>query len=77
VSRLNRRELALGAAGVVAGGFATIKLLPEEMLLRDRRPPRSRVAIIPASAVPLQNAGEVRVAEAESCGVPRRRGGQH
>jgi uncharacterized protein (DUF362 family) len=46
---LNRRELALGAAGVVGAGFATIKLLPEEMLLRDRRPRRSRVAIIPAA----------------------------
>ncbi len=48
MSRLNRRELALGAAGVVSGGFATIKLLPEEMLLQDRRPQRSRVAIITA-----------------------------
>ncbi len=46
---VNRRELALGAAGVVGGGFATIKLLPEEMLLRDRRPRRSRVAIVPAA----------------------------
>jgi uncharacterized protein (DUF362 family) len=48
VNRLSRRDLGLGAAGVLMGGFATIKLLPEEMLLRDRRPQRSRVAVIPA-----------------------------
>lgn len=58
MSRLNRRELALSATGVVAGGFATIKLLPEEMLLRDRRPQRSRVAII-AAAEYSERIGEV------------------
>src|ERR1051325_11686366 len=40
------RRLIIRAAGVAAGGMATARLLPEEMLLRDRRPRRSRVAII-------------------------------
>src|SRR5437016_3523415 len=45
---LDRRRLMISAAGVAAGGMATARLLPEEMLLRDRRPRRSRVAIIAA-----------------------------
>src|SRR5205807_9150678 len=45
---LDRRRLMITAAGVAAGGMATARLLPEEMLLRDRRPRRSRVAIISA-----------------------------
>ena len=44
----DRRRLIISAAGVAAGGMATGRLLPEEMLLRDRRPRRSRVAIIAA-----------------------------
>ena len=44
----DRRRLIISAAGVAAGGTATARLLPEEMLLRDRRPRRSRVAIIAA-----------------------------
>ncbi len=47
--KLDRRQAALGAAGLVAGGFVTARLLPEETLLRDRRPRRSRVAIISAN----------------------------
>ncbi len=31
---------------LAVGGMATARLLPEEMLLRDRRPSRSRVAIL-------------------------------
>jgi len=45
---LDRRRLMISAAGVAAGGMATARLLPEEMLLRDRRPRRSRVAIVAA-----------------------------
>ena len=45
---LDRRRLVLNAAGLAIGGMATARLLPEEMLLRDRRPRRSRVAIISA-----------------------------
>ena len=48
MSRLNRRQAMVGAAGIALGGAATARLLPEEMLLRDRRPPRSRVAILSA-----------------------------
>ncbi|HWB84541.1 MAG TPA: DUF362 domain-containing protein [Bryobacteraceae bacterium] len=44
---LGRRRM-ITAAGVAVGGMATARLLPEEMLLRDRRLPRSRVAIISA-----------------------------
>src|ERR1039457_767169 len=44
----DRRRLIISAAGVAVGGMATARLLPEEMLLRDRRPRRSRVAIIAA-----------------------------
>lgn len=50
MKELDRRRLTLGAAGIVASGFATTKLLPEEMLLADRRPCRSRVAIISADS---------------------------
>jgi uncharacterized protein (DUF362 family) len=39
----------VGAAGLAVGGLATARLLPEEMLLRDRRPARSRVAIFSSS----------------------------
>ena len=44
----DRRRLVISAAGLAVGGMATARLLPEEMLLRDRRPRRSRVAIISA-----------------------------
>src|ERR1700687_278826 len=44
----DRRRLIISAAGVAAGGMATARLLPDEMLLRDRRPRRSRVAIFSA-----------------------------
>jgi len=36
----------ISAAGIAVGGMTTARLLPEEMLLRDRRPRRSRVAVI-------------------------------
>ena len=45
---LDRRRAVLSGAGLTIGGLATVRLLPEEMLLQDRRPQRSRVAIIPA-----------------------------
>ena len=44
----DRRRLIISAVGLTIGGAATARLLPEEMLLRDRRPRRSRVAIISA-----------------------------
>ena len=45
---LDRRRLVISAAGLAIGGAATTRLLPEEILLRDRRPARSRVAILSA-----------------------------
>src|SRR5215831_15561540 len=42
----DRRRAMIGAASLAVGGMATARLLPEEMLLRDRRPARSRVAIL-------------------------------
>ena len=42
----DRRRAMISAAGLAVGGIATARLLPEEMLLRDRRPARSRVAIL-------------------------------
>ena len=45
---LDRRRLVISAAGLAIGGTTTARLLPEEMLLRDRRPARSRVAILSA-----------------------------
>src|SRR4051794_17333421 len=45
---LDRRRLVISAAGLAIGGAATARLLPEEILLRDRRPTRSRVAILSA-----------------------------
>src|ERR1035437_5671159 len=41
---LDRRRLVISAAGLAVGGIASVRLLPEEMLLRDRRAPRSPVA---------------------------------
>ena len=45
---LDRRRLMVSAAGLALGGMTTARLLPEEMLLLDRRPLRSRVAVISA-----------------------------
>jgi uncharacterized protein (DUF362 family) len=45
---LDRRRLVVSAAGLAIGAVATARLLPEEMLLRDGRPVRSRVAILSA-----------------------------
>ena len=42
----DRRRALVSAAGIAVGGMATARLLPEEMLLRDRRPSRSRIAIL-------------------------------
>jgi len=42
----DRRRALVSAAGIAVGGMATARLLPEEMLLRDRRPSRSRVALL-------------------------------
>ena len=44
----DRRRALISAAGLVAGGMTTARILPEEMLLRDRRLARSKVAIISA-----------------------------
>src|SRR5436853_3322806 len=44
----DRRRLVISAAGIAVGGMTTARLLPEEMLLRDRRPRRSRVAVVSA-----------------------------
>lgn len=44
----DRRRALISTGGLAVGAWATARLLPEEMLLRDRRPPRSRVAIISA-----------------------------
>jgi uncharacterized protein (DUF362 family) len=43
---IDRRRAMISVAGLAAGGVAVERLLPEEMLLRDRRPARSRVAIL-------------------------------
>jgi uncharacterized protein (DUF362 family) len=48
MSDLDRRRAIVGGAGIALGGMATGRLLPEEFLLRDRRPAKSRVAIITA-----------------------------
>jgi uncharacterized protein (DUF362 family) len=45
---LDRRRAMISTAGLLVGGMTTARLLPEEMLLRDRRPRRSRVAIVSA-----------------------------
>ena len=42
----DRRRAIVSAAGIAVGGMATARLLPEEMLLRNRRSLRSRVAIL-------------------------------
>jgi uncharacterized protein (DUF362 family) len=44
----DRRRALISTAGLAIGGMTTAQLLPEEMLLRDRRPARSRVAILSA-----------------------------
>jgi uncharacterized protein (DUF362 family) len=44
----DRRRAIISAAGLAVGGMATARLLPEEMLLRDSRAARSRVAILSA-----------------------------
>ena len=46
--KLDRRRALVGTAGLAVGGLATAQFLPEEMLVRDRRPRRSRVAIVSA-----------------------------
>ncbi|MBV8845627.1 MAG: DUF362 domain-containing protein [Bryobacterales bacterium] len=48
MSDVDRRRAIASGAGIALGGMAAAKLLPEELLLRDRRPRRSRVAIISA-----------------------------
>ena len=88
----DRRRLIISAAGVAVGGMATARLLPEEMLLRDRRPRRSRVAIIAArgilresrrgagvgpSGVSPELARKIRTAQTEPSGIHRRRGSQY
>jgi uncharacterized protein (DUF362 family) len=44
----DRRRALISAAGLAVSGMTTASLLPEEMLLRDRRPAHSRVAIVSA-----------------------------
>ncbi len=46
MSDVDRRRAIFGGAGIALGGMAATKLLPEELLLHDRRPAKSRVAII-------------------------------
>ena len=48
MSGVDRRQALVGGMGIALGGIAAARLLPEEMLLRDRRPSRSRVAILSA-----------------------------
>jgi uncharacterized protein (DUF362 family) len=48
MTHFDRRRALISTAGLALGGMATARLLPEEMLLRDHRPPRSRVAILSA-----------------------------
>ena len=48
MSDIDRRRAIGGGAGIALGGMVAAKLLPEELLLRSRRPSRSRVAIITA-----------------------------
>lgn len=48
MNTFGRRRALISATGLAMGGIATARLLPEEVLLRDRRPRRSRVAIITA-----------------------------
>jgi uncharacterized protein (DUF362 family) len=45
---LDRRRAMIGAAELLVGGMTTAHLLPEEMLLRDRRLRCSRVAVVSA-----------------------------
>jgi hypothetical protein len=45
---IDRRRAMISAAGLAVGRMATARLRPEEMLLRDRRPARSQVAILSA-----------------------------
>ncbi len=49
MSGVDRRRAIMGGAGAALCGMATARLLPEELLVRDRRPIHSRVAIISAS----------------------------
>ena len=88
---LDRRRAIISAAGLAVGGMTTARLLPEEMLLRDRRPASSRVAILSAveyseawsipsagsSAVQVEPPRKVRLAQTESRGVHRRRRGEY
>jgi len=46
MSGLDRRRALVSAVGIAVGGMSTARLLPEELLLRDRRPAGSRVAIV-------------------------------
>jgi uncharacterized protein (DUF362 family) len=48
MNAVDRRRAVISATGIVLGGIATARLLPDEMLLRDRRRARSHVAIISA-----------------------------
>ena len=46
---LDRRRALVSTAGLAIGGLAMAQFLPEEILVHDRRPARSRVAIISAA----------------------------
>jgi uncharacterized protein (DUF362 family) len=46
--KLDRRRFVVSAAGLAVGGMTTARLLSEEMLLSDRRPRRSPVAVVSA-----------------------------
>jgi uncharacterized protein (DUF362 family) len=48
MTEFDRRRALISTAGLAVGGITTARLLPEEMLLRNRRPVRSRVAILSA-----------------------------
>lgn len=45
---IDRRRAFVSTAALTAGGLAATRFLPEESLLPDRRPARSRVAIVSA-----------------------------
>jgi uncharacterized protein (DUF362 family) len=49
MTEFDRRRALISAAGLGVGGITTARRLPEEMLLRNRRPVRSRVAILSAT----------------------------
>lgn len=50
MNRQMQRRLVVSSAGLAIGGFVSSRFLPEELRLGDRRPNRSRVSVLSASA---------------------------